>query len=101
MQLHFTLLLRIIIIIQPRRELPSLAPQAQVSTHTRFLFTLRSDAGLYHSLLLFRLSGLVENSAPVTFYVMESACPHLGADLSHAEIEECGSDLVAVCPWHR
>ena len=32
---------------------------------------------------------------------MESACPHLGADLSHAEIEECDSGVVAVCPWHR
>ena len=34
-------------------------------------------------------------------YVMESTCPHLGADLSHAEIEECESSVVAVCPWHR
>lgn len=82
-------------------ESSSLAPLAQVSTHTRFLFTLRSNVGIYHSLLLFRLSGPVEGTAPDSFYVMESACPHLGADLSHAEIEECGSDVVAVCPWHR
>ncbi|TDL24347.1 DUF455-domain-containing protein [Rickenella mellea] len=34
-------------------------------------------------------------------YVMESACPHLGADLSHADIEECDDGVVAVCPWHR
>lgn len=34
-------------------------------------------------------------------YVMEASCPHLGADLSHAEIEECETGLVAVCPWHR
>ncbi|TFK38394.1 hypothetical protein BDQ12DRAFT_683598 [Crucibulum laeve] len=34
-------------------------------------------------------------------YVMESSCPHLGADMSHAEIEECESSVVAVCPWHR
>ena len=34
-------------------------------------------------------------------YVMESSCPHLGADLSHAEIEECETSVVAVCPWHR
>ena len=34
-------------------------------------------------------------------YVMESTCPHLGADLSHAEIEECETSVVAVCPWHR
>jgi hypothetical protein len=32
---------------------------------------------------------------------MESTCPHLGADLSHAEIEECEASVVAVCPWHR
>jgi nitrite reductase/ring-hydroxylating ferredoxin subunit len=32
---------------------------------------------------------------------MESTCPHLGADLSHAEIEECETSVVAVCPWHR
>ena len=32
---------------------------------------------------------------------MESSCPHLGADLSHAEIEECETSVVAVCPWHR
>lgn len=34
-------------------------------------------------------------------YIMESACPHLGADMSHAEIEECDDGVVAVCPWHR
>jgi len=32
---------------------------------------------------------------------MEAQCPHLGADISHAEIEECDSSLVLVCPWHR
>jgi len=32
---------------------------------------------------------------------MESSCPHLGADMSHAEIEECETSVVAVCPWHR
>ncbi|KAG5643988.1 hypothetical protein DXG03_009278 [Asterophora parasitica] len=32
---------------------------------------------------------------------MESSCPHLGADLSHADIEEYESSVVAVCPWHR
>lgn len=77
----------------------SLSSLARLSTHTRYLFTLRSDAGAYHSLLLFRLAGL-EEGVP-SLYVMESACPHLGADLSHAEIEECGTDVVAVCPWHR
>jgi hypothetical protein len=46
-----------------------------------------------------------ENSDRITIhdqiYVMESSCPHLGADLSHAEIEECETTVVAVCPWHR
>lgn len=32
---------------------------------------------------------------------MESTCPHLGADLSHADIEDTDVGLVAVCPWHR
>ena len=27
-------------------------------------------------------------------YVMESTCPHLGAELSHADIEDCGPDSV-------
>ena len=34
-------------------------------------------------------------------YAMEATCPHLGADISHADIEECDTGLVAVCPWHR
>lgn len=32
---------------------------------------------------------------------MEASCPHLGADMSHAEIEEYDTGVVAVCPWHR
>jgi nitrite reductase/ring-hydroxylating ferredoxin subunit len=43
---------------------------------------------------------------------MEAACPHLGADLSHAEIEDLEPpfddseyghepEKVIVCPWHR
>lgn len=38
---------------------------------------------------------------------MEAACPHLGADMSYADIEDyCGEDeedhsTVIVCPWHR
>ncbi|ESK83010.1 rieske [Moniliophthora roreri MCA 2997] len=34
-------------------------------------------------------------------YVMESTCPHLGAEMSHADIEEYEDTMVAVCPWHR
>jgi nitrite reductase/ring-hydroxylating ferredoxin subunit len=76
-------------------------------THTRFLITLRSQEGTYHSLILFRLSTAGGAPAPPDaqnahgFYAMESTCPHLGADMSHAEIEECETSLVAVCPWHR
>ncbi|KAF5345069.1 hypothetical protein D9758_010415 [Tetrapyrgos nigripes] len=32
---------------------------------------------------------------------MESTCPHLGAEMSHADIEEYEDSVVAVCPWHR
>ncbi|KAJ3864795.1 hypothetical protein EV359DRAFT_72823 [Lentinula novae-zelandiae] len=34
-------------------------------------------------------------------YVMEATCPHLGAEMSHADIEEYEDSVVAVCPWHR
>ncbi|KAG8974666.1 hypothetical protein FRC05_007000 [Tulasnella sp. 425] len=34
-------------------------------------------------------------------YAMESTCPHLGADMGHADIEDTDVGLVAVCPWHR
>ncbi len=90
-----------------------IAPLTKVLTHTRFLLTLRSTEGIYRSLLLFRLAAREDlPSAEIGYdgkgpevawqiYVMESACPHLGADLSHAEIEECEDTVVAVCPWHR
>lgn len=42
-----------------------------------------------------------QDGRDLQMYAMEATCPHLGADLSHAEIEECEDDLVAVCPWHR
>lgn len=85
---------------------------SKILTHTRFLLTLRSDDGLYRSLLLFRLAAssvsasekLCDEGEPMfedQIYVMESACPHLGADLSHADIEEAETGVVAVCPWHR
>lgn len=41
---------------------------------------------------------------------MEASCPHLGADLSHADIEDLDFEAdelehepekVIVCPWHR
>lgn len=90
------------------------------------MITLRSQEGKYHSLILFRLSTLQDpgskdsisddlclpgtdehglsissSSNQRQIYVMESSCPHLGADMSHADIEECETGMVAVCPWHR
>lgn len=90
------------------------------------MITLRSQEGKYHSLILFRLStaqdagskdlpndesygSQIDYPTPSTssstnqrqIYVMESSCPHLGADMSHADIEECETGMVAVCPWHR
>jgi hypothetical protein len=98
-------------------------------SHFRFHLTLRSQEGHYHSLILFRLASTTEvesstlgnetqkhttqtslTTADATpsgtgldrqIYVMEANCPHLGADMSHAEIEECDTGVVAVCPWHR
>ncbi|EJD40842.1 DUF455-domain-containing protein [Auricularia subglabra TFB-10046 SS5] len=74
-------------------------------SHSRFLLTLRSrtDQSLYKSLILFRLSAADGDDQ---IYAMESACPHLGADMSHADIEDFTDDagldtVVAVCPWHR
>lgn len=101
------------------------APLAQLFSHFRYLLTLRSTEGNYRSLILFRLSTsqdipkcgqgygeesqLEKESDPSArlntngkqLYAMEATCPHLGAELSHAEIEDCGDSVVAVCPWHR
>lgn len=83
----------------------SVSPLAKLATHSRFFLTLRSQEGIYHPLILFRLTSdqLPENGADLQdqIYVMEANCPHLGADMSHAEIEECDTGVVAVCPWHR
>ena len=102
-----------------------ISPLQNLLSHFRFLLTLRSQEGQYHSLILFRLSsgsefehtGNVNDKTDETeaddstsgilspwsrqIYIMEASCPHLGADLSHAEIEECETGVVAVCPWHR
>ncbi|KAK0206586.1 hypothetical protein DFS33DRAFT_1257370 [Desarmillaria ectypa] len=76
--------------------------------------TIRSQEGIYRGLILFRLSPsapAIRNEEPTDkenlnamykqIYVMESTCPHLGADMSHADIEEYDTGVVAVCPWHR
>lgn len=92
----------------------SVAEFQRLLSHSRFLLTLRSTEGVYHSLILFRLSSGIDNaqlpdgslSAEDTeknaqLYAMEAQCPHLGADISHADIEECEDSVVLVCPWHR
>ncbi|KAE9384063.1 DUF455-domain-containing protein [Gymnopus androsaceus JB14] len=86
-----------------------------ILSHSRFILTLRSEQGKYHGLILFRLSPaslggqfkdqpLTESSEIASnrqIYVMEATCPHLGAEMSHADIEEYEDSVVAVCPWHR
>ncbi|KAI0738171.1 hypothetical protein C8Q80DRAFT_261954 [Daedaleopsis nitida] len=79
-----------------------------LATHSRFFLTLRSQEGNYHSLILFRLSpdhlpasakseeSRLAQGLRDQIYVMEASCPHLGADMSHAEIEECDSGIVAI-----
>ncbi|CAE6495630.1 unnamed protein product [Rhizoctonia solani] len=76
-------------------------------SHTRYLLTLRSRTrpSDYHSLIVFRLSPA--SSDDPNLYAMESTCPHLGADLSHADVEFDADPEIeemtaaVVCPWHR
>ncbi|KDR72901.1 hypothetical protein GALMADRAFT_125747 [Galerina marginata CBS 339.88] len=103
-------------------ELLEIAPLQNLLSHFRFMITVRSQEDCYHSLILFRLSSGLDtqqlesktsekshdlqqvqsiHSDTRQIYVMEASCPHLGADMSHAEIEECDTGIVAVCPWHR
>ncbi|KAF9483718.1 DUF455-domain-containing protein [Pholiota conissans] len=104
-------------------ELLQIAPFRDLLSHFRFHLTLRSQEGRYHSLILFRLATANDagssalghgrlspakscptdetSNADKQIYVMEANCPHLGADMSHADIEECETGVVAVCPWHR
>ncbi|KAG9120742.1 hypothetical protein FRC07_003640 [Ceratobasidium sp. 392] len=80
---------------------------AEYVSHTRYLLTLRSKSrhNDYHSLILFRLSSVSADTPQL--YAMESTCPHLGADLSHADLElDPEPDMeemtaAVVCPWHR
>ena len=78
------------------------ATRAKFFTHSRYLVTLRAGKQKYHSILIFRLAGSpheakmqvesvvsrVRAVEELQMYAMEAQCPHLGADLSHAEIEE-------------
>ncbi|KAG8735423.1 hypothetical protein FRC10_010615 [Ceratobasidium sp. 414] len=82
-------------------------PLSSFNSHTRYLLTLRSNPRPddYHSLILFRLSPASADAPQL--YAMESTCPHLGADLSHADLElDPDPDMeemtaAVVCPWHR
>ncbi|KAF5385697.1 hypothetical protein D9757_005520 [Collybiopsis confluens] len=76
-----------------------ISPLQDILSHSRFILTLRSDTGNYHGLILFRLSA--DSTSNPQLYVMEATCPHLGAEMSHADIEEYEDSVVAVCPWHR
>ncbi|KAI0029057.1 hypothetical protein K488DRAFT_80382 [Vararia minispora EC-137] len=89
-----------------------IAPFHDLLTHFRFFVNLRSNEGIYHTLILFRLAEPDSDSfgedhmsrkdkGVRQLYAMESTCPHLGADMSHADIEEYDIGIVAVCPWHR
>ncbi|KAF9077822.1 hypothetical protein BDP27DRAFT_1311720 [Rhodocollybia butyracea] len=94
-----------------------ISPLQSILSHFRFLLTLRSEPeGTYHSLIIFRLSPSTSSTSDLKdenedrnlsgnkhqIYVMEATCPHLGAEMSHADIEEYDdSSVVAVCPWHR
>ena len=86
-------------------ESSRICPLKQTYSHTRFRLSIRTkDAPtIYHRLLLFRINkptvelgedgdvsngGLPVNWAAPELYCMEETCPHLGAPLSHAQMED-------------
>ncbi|CAD6896553.1 unnamed protein product [Tilletia controversa] len=83
--------------------------EASALTTPRHHLTLRhGKTAQYHSLLLFTFpsdkDGNGKNKAK--FYCMEATCPHLGAPLENASIEDVEDedeieDAVIVCPWHE
>ncbi|KAF8321160.1 DUF455-domain-containing protein [Clavulina sp. PMI_390] len=85
-------------------RLASLSPQELPSTCPA---TEKDESGLaedlpgHDSSLHTSNSTINPSSKYGQMYVMESTCPHLGADLSHADIEEGPESAVAVCPWHK
>ncbi|WFD32893.1 hypothetical protein MSPP1_003946 [Malassezia sp. CBS 17886] len=75
-----------------------------VDAGTRHHITLRNRVShAYHSVLLFAFAG--DDALHPSYYCMEAACPHLGAPLEGAALEDAGDDdiedLVVVCPWHQ
>lgn len=78
-----------------------IAPLSRLLSHTRhsLLFHLHPvshPSHKSHRLLLFRLASPSPLSKP-EFYSMEAQCPHLGADLDAADVE----DGIITCPWHQ
>ncbi|WVF73026.1 hypothetical protein IAT40_007844 [Kwoniella sp. CBS 6097] len=99
-----------------------ICPLKATLSHTRFHLSLRTvdPPIVYHRLLLFRINKpeTTEAEADVIanvdgngvagpswkapeLYCMEETCPHLGAPLSHAEIEDIEDTKAIVCPWHQ
>lgn len=83
----------------------SVCPLRKTFSHTRFRLSIRTvDAPtVYHRLLLFRVNKptvdpaaqdkVGQGAADVAWtapdlYCMEETCPHLGAPLSHAQLED-------------
>ncbi|SPO38864.1 related to Rieske [2Fe-2S] domain protein [Pseudozyma flocculosa] len=85
------------------------APTSRLEASARHHLTLRHAQTLeYHSLLIFRFPS-ADAATPSAYYCMEATCPHLGAPLENATIEENEplddveeiEDFVVVCPWHE
>ncbi|WWD19565.1 hypothetical protein CI109_104026 [Kwoniella shandongensis] len=84
-------------------------------SHARFHLSLRTiePPVIYHRLLLFRInkpeSDLTNGDSSLAgpswrapeLYCMEETCPHLGAPMSHAEIQDIEDTKAIVCPWHQ
>ncbi|KAK0565697.1 hypothetical protein OC861_003644 [Tilletia horrida] len=79
-----------------------------LSSSARHHLTLRhGKTSQYHSLLIFTFpSDKERNDGKTKYYCMEATCPHLGAPLENASIEDVEDedeieDAVIVCPWHE
>ncbi|KAK8853153.1 hypothetical protein IAR55_003854 [Kwoniella newhampshirensis] len=92
-----------------------ICPLKATLSHTRFHLSLRTidPPVIYHRLLLFRInkpdSSVVDEEHQTAgpswkapeLYCMEETCPHLGAPMSHAEIQDIEDAKAIVCPWHQ
>lgn len=70
---------------------------------SRHTVSLRSDSlAKYHSLVLYRTEPVPGTIVEMTtWHAMEAECPHLGADMSMAQLEIEDDGVVAICPWHK